>query len=149
MLTDVRVRGAKPEQRPVKLSDGGGLHLLIQPHGSKLWRMAYRFAGKQRTLSLGAYPTVRLQDAREQRDAAKRLLAKGVDPSAQRRLDKQTAASSNTFKAVAEEVLRKLEKEGRAPRTLKKLRWLLDFAYPWIGERRVAEITAPDLLREV
>src|SRR5262245_53976128 len=146
MLNDTRVRNAKGGDRPIKLADSGGLYLLIQPHGSKLWRMAYRFDGKQKTLALGIYPTVPLQEAREQRDAAKRLLAKGIDPSAQRRLDKRTAATGNTFKAVAEEVLDKLEKEGRAPRTLKKLRWLLDFAYPWIGERRVAEITAPDLL---
>jgi integrase len=73
-------------------------------------------------------------------------LAKGVDPSAQRRLDKQIATIGNTFKTVAEEVLGKLEKEGRAPQTLEKLRWLLDFAYPSIGERRIAEITAPELL---
>ena len=100
----------------------------------------------RRPLALGVYPIVTLQDAREQRDGAKRLLAKGIDPSAQRRLDKQTAATGNTFKSVAEELLGKLEKEGRAPRTLGKLRWLLSFAYPSIGERRVAEITAPELL---
>jgi integrase len=146
MLSDARVRNAKSGARPIKLSDAGGLHLLIQPHGSKLWRIAYRFDGKQRTLALGIYPIVTLQEAREQRDGAKRLLAKGIDPSAQRRLDKQTAATGNTFKSVAEELLGKLEKEGRAPRTLGKLRWLLSFAYPSIGERRVAEITAPELL---
>jgi len=146
MLSDVRVRNAKSGERPIKLSDAGGLHLLVQPHGSKLWRMAYRFDGKQRTLALGMYPIVTLQEAREQRDGAKRLLAKGIDPSARRRLDKQTTTTSNTFKSVAEEVLEKLEKEGRAPRTLEKLHWLLDFAYPSIGELRIAEITAPELL---
>ena len=146
MLTDTRVRGAKPGQHPIKLSDGGGLHLLIQPHGSKLWRLAYRFVGKQKTLSLGIYPIISLQEARERREAAKRLLAKGIDPSEQRRLEKQIAATGNTFKAVAEELSGKLGREGRAPRTLKKLRWLLDLAYPSIGDRRVAEITAPELL---
>jgi integrase len=146
MLTDTRVRSAKPGKRPAKLSDSGGLHLLIQPTGSKLWRLAYRFAGKQKTLAVGIYPTVTLQEAREQREAAKRLLAKGTDPSAQRRLDKQTAATGNTFKSIADEVLGKLEKEGRAPKTMDKLRWLLSFAYPSIGDRRVAEITAPELL---
>jgi integrase len=146
MLSDVRVRNAKPGAQPIKLSDASGLHLLIQPHGSKLWRMAYRFHGKQKTLALGIYPIVTLQDARQQRDDAKRLLAKGIDPSAQRRLDKQTAATGDTFRSVADEVLEKLEKEGRAPRTLDKLRWLLSFAYPSIGDRRAAEITAPELL---
>jgi Arm DNA-binding domain len=86
MLTDTRVRNAKSTQRAIKLSDAGGLYLLIQPHGSKLWRMAYRFVGKQKTLAFGVYPTVGLQDAREKRDAAKRLLGKGIDPPAQRRL---------------------------------------------------------------
>jgi hypothetical protein len=76
MLSDARVRNTKSGARPVKLSDAGGLHLLVQPHGSKLWRMAYRFDGKQRTLALGIYPIVTLQEAREQRDGAKRLLAR-------------------------------------------------------------------------
>jgi len=89
MLSDARVRNAKPAVRPRKLSDAGGLHLLIQPTGSKLWRLAYRFAGKQKTLALGAFPTVSLADARSEREEAKRLLAREIDPSAQRR----TAAS--------------------------------------------------------
>ena len=146
MFTDTRVRSAKPGARPVKLSDSGGLHLLIQPNGSKLWRLAYRFAGKQKTLAVGIYPIITLQEAREQRDAAKRLLAKGIDPSAQRQLDKRAAASGNSFRAVAEELLKKLEKEGRSPRTLEKLRWLFNFAYPSIGERRISEISPSELL---
>ncbi len=147
MLTDTRARSAKPTVRPLKLSDAGGLHLLVQPHGSKLWRMAYRFAGRQKTLALGVYPTVSLLEAREKRDGAKRLLAKGIDPSAQRRLDRQAARTpGTTFKAVAEEVIVKLEKEGRADATLTKKRWLLQFAYPSVGHRPIAEITAPELL---
>jgi integrase len=146
MLTDTRVRRAKPSKDPVKLSDTGGLHLLIQPHGSKLWRLAYRFAGKQKTLALGVYPAVSLQEACARRDTAKRLLAKGIDPSSQRRLEKRALGTSNTFKAVAEEVLSKLEKEGKAAVTLTKKRWLLAFAYPFLGERPIREITAPELL---
>ena len=61
MLNDTRVRNAKRADRPIKLSDGGGLHLLIQPNGSKLWRLAYRFGGKQKTLAIGVYPTVTLE----------------------------------------------------------------------------------------
>ena len=76
MLTDTKIRNAKPGQRPIKLSDAGGLHLLITPRGSKLWRAAYRFGGKQKTLAIGIYPAVSLKAAREQRDEAKRLLAK-------------------------------------------------------------------------
>jgi integrase len=146
MLNDTRVRNAKRADRPIKLSDSGGLHLLIQPNGSKLWRLAYRFGGKQKTLAIGVYPTVTLKHAREKRDEAKRLLADNIDPSTQRRLEKLMAATGNTFRAVAEEVLVKLEREGRADVTLAKKRWLLDFAYPAIGERPVAEITAPEVL---
>jgi integrase len=146
MLNDTRVRTTKPCQRPIKLSDSGGLYLLIAPHGSKLWRLAYRFGGKQKTLAIGAYPTFTLKAARDKREEAKRLLANGIDPSTQRRLDKQITSTGNKFKAVAEEVLAKLEKEGRTDVTLTKKRWLLDFAYPAIGHRPIAEITAPEVL---
>ncbi len=146
MLTDTRVRTTKPCQRPIKISDSGGLYLLIAPHGSKLWRLAYRFSGKQKTLAIGAYPTFTLKEARDKREEAKRLLADGIDPSMQRRLDKQIRSTGNTFKAVAEEVLAKLEKEGRADVTLTKKRWLLDFAYPAFGDRPIAQITAPEVL---
>ena len=146
MLNDTRVRTIKPCERPLKLSDSGGLFLLIAPHGSKLWRLAYRFGGKQKTLAIGAYPTFTLKAARDKREEAKRLLAKGIDPSTQRRLDKQSTSTGNTFKAVAEEVLAKLEKEGRADVTLIKKRWLLDFAYPAFGDRPIAEITALEVL---
>src|SRR5271156_3923426 len=141
MLNDTRVRAIKPCKRPIKLSDSGGLYLQIAPHGSKLWRLAYRFDGKQKTLAIGAYPTFTLKAARDKREEAKRLLANGIDPSAQRRLDKQIKSTGNTFRAVAEEVLVKLEKEGCADVTLTKKRWLLDFVYQSFGDRPIAEIT--------
>jgi integrase len=146
MLTDTRVRSAKSGERPVKLSDSAGLYLLIQPSGSKLWRLAYRFAGKQKTLALGIYPTIGLQEARQQRHDAKQLLAKGVDPSVERQLDKARARAGQSFGAVAEELLSKLEREGRATVTLDKKRWLLGFALPAIGNRLINEITASQLL---
>ena len=146
MLNDTQVRSAKRADRPIKLSDSGGLHLLIQPNGSKLWRLAYRFGGRQKTLAFGVYPTVTLKQAREKRDEAKRLLADRIDPSARRRLEKLAAASGNTFRTVAQEVLVKLKREGCADVTLAKKRWLFDFAYPTIGERPVAEITASEVL---
>jgi integrase len=119
--------------------------MLVQTTGSKLWRLAYRFAGKQKSLALGIYPTVSLADARAERDEAKKLLARGIDPSAQRKANKQLGKDSS-FRAVAEELIAKLEREGRAQVTLEKKRWLLDFAYPAFGDRPIAEITAPDLL---
>jgi integrase len=149
-LSDMSVRTAKPTATPRKLSDGGGLFLLIKPPpiGSKLWRLAYRFAGKQKTLALGIYPVVSLAQARRGRDEAKKLLASGIDPSIQRKADRQVAKATAgiTFRAVAEEVVAKLEREGRAHVTIAKKRWLLDFAYPAFGERPVSEITAKDLL---
>jgi integrase len=145
-LTDLVVRNARPSAKPTKLSDGGGLHLLMQPSGGKLWRLAYRFNGKQKTLALGVYPAVTLADARKGRDDAKKLLARDIDPAAQRRLDKIKASAGHTFGAVADELLAKLEREGRASVTLAKKRWLLEFALPVIGDRPVNEITAPELL---
>jgi integrase len=99
-------------------------------------------------LALGAYPAVSLADARSGRDEAKKLLAKSVDPSAQRKIDRQIGkiATDTSFRAVAEEVISKLEREGRAHATLTKKRWLLDFAFPAFGDRPVAEITARELL---
>jgi hypothetical protein len=144
-LKDLTVRNAKPSAKPRKLSDGGGLHVLIQPTGGKLWRLAYRFAGKQKTLALGVYPVVSLEEVRSLRDEAKKLLARTIDPSVQRRADKQAGKGSD-FRAVAGEVIAKLGREGRAQATLTKKRWLLDFAYPTFGDRPVAEITARDLL---
>jgi integrase len=144
-LSDATVRKAKPSAKPKKLSDGGGLHLLVQPTGSKLWRLAYRFAGKQKTLALGVYPAFSLADARSHRDEAKKLLARSIDPSVQRRADRK-AGNDNRFRSVAEEVIAKLEREGRAQVTLTKKRWLLDFAFPAFGDHPVADITARDLL---
>jgi integrase len=143
-LTDIAIRNAKPSRKVVKLSDGGGLYLLIQPHGTKLWRLAYRFGSKQKLLAFGIYPTVSLADARARRDAAKKFLADGVDPSVQRKLEKQ--ASVITFKLVAEELVNKMERENRAAATLAKTRWLLEFAYADIGERPIAKVSALELL---
>jgi integrase len=145
MLKDVAVRNTKPAAKPRKLSDSGGLHLLIQPTGSKLWRLAYRFAGKQKTLALGVYPVVSLEEARRRREEAKKLLARSIDPSVQRKADRK-AGRENTFRAVANEVIAKQQREGRAQRTINKKRWLLDFAFPRFGDRPVAEINARDLL---
>jgi integrase len=145
MLKDITVRNLKPTSKPQKLSDGGGLHLLVQPNGSKLWRLAYRFEGKQKTLALGIYPSVSLAEARTGRDGAKKLLARSIDPSAQRKSNKWSE-TGNSFQAVAEELLAKVGREGRAEVTLTKKRWLLAFAFPAFGNRPVGEITAHELL---
>lgn len=133
-LNDTAVRNAKQSDKPRKLTDGGGLHVLVQPTGSKLWRLAYRFAGKQKTLALGIYPAVSLAEARDRRDEAKKLLARSIDPSVKRKTDKH-AGKDGSFRAVAEEVIAKLERERRAPATLTKKRWLLNFTFSAFGDR--------------
>jgi integrase len=145
---DAAFRSAKPREKPFKLSDGGGLYLLVQPNATKLWRMAYRFDGKQKLLALGQYPVISLADARIKRDAAKRLLTDGIDPSIERKTERRTAQMSrrNTFKAVAEELMAKFRAEGDATTTLKKKEWLLDFAIAEFGNRPIAEIKAPEIL---
>jgi integrase len=147
-LTDVQVRNLKAKRKPAKYSDGGGLHLLVPPQGSKLWRLAYRFGGKQKTLAFGAYPAVSLWDARTKRDAAKKLLASGIDPSHHAKVEKTAAAErhGNTFSAVADEFLKKVQREGKSEATLGKKRWLLSLAMPDIGRRPIAEITAAEIL---
>ena len=147
-LTDAACRNAKATNSPQKLSDGGGLFLLVQPNGSKLWRLAYRYAGKQKLISFGAYPAVPLSDARASRDQAKRLLAQGIDPSAQRKADQRELVSkgTNTFRAIAEELLNKHEREGRTAATIHKQRWMLGFAFPIIGNLPITSITPPQLL---
>jgi integrase len=146
--TELIFRNTKPKDKPYKLSDGGGLYLHIQPHGSKLWRMAYRYDGRQKVLSFGSYPSVTLANAREAREAAKKLLAQGLDPGLVRKSDRQTkrTARKNTFKSLAEECLEKWKAEGDAEATLTKKKWLLDFAIAGLGNRPIADITASELL---
>jgi integrase len=146
-LTDTTVRAIKPVAKPQKVADGGGLYLFVTPNGTKAWRLAYRYNGKQKSLSLGVYPIVTLGEARARRDRAKKLLAERIDPSVQRKLDKMVAkAGENSFRVVAEELLEKHRMEGRAQATLDKNRWLLEVAFDAFGARSVADITAVELL---
>ena len=147
-LTDIAVRKTKPRETPYKLSDGGGLYLLVRPDGARYWRMDYRWLGKRGTLAFGVYPTTTLVEAREKREKAKKQIAAGVDPSAQRKLDKITSAIAhkNTFRTVGDEWLDKLTREGRAEATLAKTKWLLELAYPVIGDRPIADVGPPELL---
>jgi len=141
-------RHLKPGEKDYKQSDGGGLFMLVTTTGSKLWRLAYRFDGKQKLLALGRYPVTSLANARIKRDDAKRLLADGIDPSVNRKEERRNArmARANTFEAVAKELMDKFEAEGNAPKTLKKKRWLFDCANKEFGKRPISEIKAPEIL---
>ena len=116
------------------------------PTGGKLWRLAYRFAGKERTLSLGGYPAVGISDARRASEAARATLARGVDPNAARREATAPAPVVVTFAMMAERFLEKKQQDGCAESTMKKLRWHIGKANPFLGDIPVAEITTPQVL---
>lgn len=143
-LTDTTIRNAKPRGKDTKLFDGGGLFLLLKPTGARWWRLKYRFGGKEKLLSLGGYPTITLKEARERRDEAKRLIAHGVDPSAQRQAAK--AELADNFEAVAREWFAKLAPTWAPSHADKVLRRMELYLFPWIGSRPVGRISAPELL---
>lgn len=105
MLTHTALKNAKPKLKPYKLSDGDGLYLLVNPNGSKYWRFKYLYLGKEKLLALGIFPEISLEEARDKRLAARKLVAAGGDPSAQRREENRRKAydAGNSFKVVAEE----------------------------------------------
>lgn len=146
-LTDTAIRSAKPTEKPYKLFDGGGLFLLVQPGGSRLWRLKYRIDGREKLLSVGMYPEVSLKSARERREDARRQIAAGVDPSAKRKAER--AARADTFEAIAREWL-DLKRASLSARTYdKRLSRFEAFVFPSLGKRPIASITAPDLLAAI
>ena len=147
-LSVVAIKAAKGRDKAYKLTDSDGLYLFVKPSGARYWRMNYRYLGKQKTLAFGVWPDTGLAEAREQRDAARKVLAKGHDPAEQTKLDRiaATVAASNSFQAVSDEWLSKMEKEGRSPVTMKKLRWLLAFINGSLGKRPIASVSAQEVL---
>jgi integrase len=148
MLTVFAIDRARAKDKPYKLGDGNGLHLLIEPNGSKLWRFRYSFARKEKMISLGSFPAVSLATARMKRDDAKRVLAEGKDPSQRKRDEKLAAetAARNTFGAIAKELLDTLEESKAAARTMSKNRWLLEVLAAPLTARPIAEITPAEVL---
>ncbi len=147
-LPELKIRNAKGKSRPYKLADGGGLYLLVNPDGSKYWRLKYRIDGKEKTLSLGVYPVVTVAMAREEALEAKRQIRRGDDPIQVRRLEKQLRAT-NTFYAIAQEWYEK-----------QKGRWTPDHAnrvwisleqdvFPILGSRSIGSIKPLDCLSVV
>jgi integrase len=144
MLNDTRVRTVKSREKAFKLSDERGLFLLVTPTGGRLWRLKYRVHRREKLISLGAYPDVTLKRAREKRDAARRLLADGVDPSVQRQAER--AALAQSFEGVAKEWL-ELQTKSLAAETTSILNARLDSGlYPYIGSRPISAITPQELL---
>ncbi len=150
-LTELQIKNVRPAGKQQKLTDGGGLFLLIHPDGGKYWRLAYRFAGKQNTLSLGVYPSVGLAEARERREQARKVLTNGADPSDIKKAQKAAvvALTENNFENVAREWFSKHAPNWKENHSSKIIRRLEMDIFPWIGARPAGEILAPELLATI
>ncbi len=147
-LSEFAVKKAKPLDKPYKLSDGAGLYLHVQPNGSKLWRLKYRYLGKEKLLSFGPYPLVTIAEARKKRDEAKKLLLDNIDPGAKKKQDRLDAGAKQelTFGLLADEYLERQREKGAAPPTMKKTTWLLKSLAEPLAERPIEEITPAEVL---
>ncbi|KUR78806.1 integrase arm-type DNA-binding domain-containing protein [Novosphingobium sp. Fuku2-ISO-50] len=153
-LSDMAIRKAKPREKVYKLTDSLGLYLQINPGGSKLWRLKYRVDGKEKKLSIGAYPEFSLSEARRRRDEAREQLATGKDPSGEKQKDKlrSRAEGENTFNAIAAEYCDKRKRDGEkawAPATAKRCEYLLSLLASTIGKMPITEIEPADILASV
>jgi integrase len=151
-LNEVKVRNAKPKEKPYKLSDSEGLYLYITETGGKLWRFKYRFDNdgkgkKEKLLALGSYPGISLLNARQRRDDARKLLANNVDPGAVRKAQKQAKIEdTETFEVISREWHNKFKSTWTEGHALKLMRRLELDLFPWLGARPIKDITAPELL---
>jgi len=143
-LSETAIRQAKSESKPIKMFDGRGLYLLLNPNGSRGWRFKYRIDGREKLISFGVYPDVPLKLARDRREAARQQLAAGIDPGEKRKAEK--VAQGDTFEAIAREWLA-LQEPKLARATFAKATWTLEtLIFPGLGKRPIGKITAPDLL---
>lgn len=147
-LTDTAVRNAKPKDKPYSLAGGRGLSIQIQPSGGKWWRLRYRFEGTAKMLSLGIYPDVGLKAATERCDAARKLLANGIDPGQNRKAVKaaKVERAANSFEVVAREWYDKHAPNWVEHHGDRIIRRFERDIFPWIGGKAIADVTAPDLL---
>ncbi|HWG77017.1 MAG TPA: integrase arm-type DNA-binding domain-containing protein [Steroidobacteraceae bacterium] len=141
-LSEYQIRAAKPREKPYKLMDGQGLVLLIAPTGARLWRLRYRFAGREGMISVGSYPATSLKEARERRDTARKQIEAGLNPSSIRA--KARERREVTFEAIAKEWL---ARQAFTAKTRTKAEWMIhDLLVPYIGSRPINELTAPEIL---
>ncbi len=147
-LTDRQAKTAEPREKTYRITDGQGLYLEVSPTGGKYWRMKYRFTGKEKRLAIGTYPQISLKEAREQRDAARKLLTQGVDPSAEKKARKLSTLSAvdNSFEVLAREfyeIRMKGKSESHRVRTWRSLEMYL---FPRLAKRPINDITPVELL---
>lgn len=146
-LTDSAIKVAKPKDKPYKLADGQGLYLEVMPGGSKLWRLKYSYAGKEKRLALGAYPTVPLQQARRRREEARQQLAEGIDPGEQKKADRLAQlAEVLTFEALAREWHRYRTPRWAPATAAKALAYLESDLLPALGRKPFESVARPDLV---
>ncbi len=150
-LSDTKCRSQKPADKPLRLADGGGLYLEVMPNGSKFWRQKYRYANKEKRLTHGAYPMVTLSEARELREAAKKLLQQGHDPASVKRTHKATLTTSslNTFEVVAHEWHAHKKHEWSENYATTILNRLEADVFPAIGNLPIQDITPPILIKMI
>jgi len=151
LLTDTKIRSARPQAKTLRLFDGGGLYLELSPSGGKWWRLKYRFDGREKRLSFGVYPTVSLKEAREEREKAKKLLAQGINPIQIRQSAKALRAQklANNFEAIAREFCNKPSPSKQDNHGQRLLRRFEIHSFPAIGSYPIDEIKAPQLLAMV
>lgn len=147
-LSDIQVVKAKQKDKPYKLADGEGLFLLVTPTGGKLWRLKYRYDGKEKLLSFGSYPELSLADARQRRDNAKKLVANGVDPGEMKKAQKAAKVEliENCFETVAREWITKFSSKWSKVHATTIMDRLEKDVFPYMGSRPVMEIKPPELL---
>jgi integrase len=147
-LTQVGIRNTKPREKAYKLTDEKGLFLFVTPSGGKYWRFKYRFGGKEKKLAFGVYPEVSLAEAREKRDQARKMVANDVDPGVVKQAARNAVmqAAENSFQLVALEWYAKFSTKWVASHGDRTLRRLEKNVFPWIGNRPICEIKAPELL---
>ena len=148
VLSDAKIRALKPKEKPYKQADFDGLFLLVNPGGSKLWRFKYRWMDKEKLLSFGKYPDLSLKQARDKRDAARKVLAEGKDPSFERKREQaaKEAEHRETFSKLADALLEKKRLEGKSASTLAKTEWLHTLLCADLGNYPISQITARDVL---
>jgi integrase len=147
-LSDTKIRGSKPRAKPYKLYDADGLFVIVNPNGSKWWRQRYRYAGREQLLSLGVYGPISLSDARERGTEIRRLVAKGIDPSAHRKAKSAALidAKANTLKAVALAWHAKFKPQWTAHHAHRVLQRLEDNVFPWLGGKAIRDVASADIL---
>lgn len=147
-LTDTKIRTAKAKTKAYKLSDSGGLFILISPTNSKYWRLKYRFGGKEKLLAIGVYPDLSLAEAREKREEAKKRIANGIDPSVFKKTTKRSAqmVAEGSFEVVAREWHLKNNQRWSVKHGALIIHRLERYIFPWLGSCHIGELNAQQLL---